>query len=343
MSGEPTFFTKVREKMQAKGLLARILTREFALEAVVLGAIGGACFAAAFIVSTGVIVRSTDTIALEDLTGRDAGDAAVWLTTQGLVPEVDHFENDDRAAPLTVLFQQPPAGEDLRPGNVVKLVVSRGARTSPIPDVRGTAVSQARLILERNGLAVGEPEEIWDDDAPAGQVIATAPGPNAPVRAGGTVRLLVSKGPAPRVWVVPDVEWSLYDSLADRAASMGVNLEIGQRMHASDEPDGAILEQFPGPGARLAEGESLRVTVNGDVKVPNALGAGADLVPISILVPRGFAARMLTIRLARGAWTRVLYDEPVLPGERVRVVAAVLPGDRAVATLDGRDVFSRTY
>lgn len=338
---EPTFFTKVRERVQARGLLAKMLTREFMTEAAVLGAIAGACFAAAFIVSTRVIVRSADDVVLEDLVGHDAGDAAVRLTAKGLVVEIDHFENDDRAAPLSVLYQQPAAGEDLRPGNVVRLVISRGAHTSPVPDVRGTADSQARLILERNGLATAEAVLIFDP-APSGTVLATSPGPNAGVRAGTLVRLLVSQGPAPRAWVAPDITWSLYDSVAERAAAMGVPLEIGQRMHAADEPDGAILEQFPGAGTRLVEGQPLRVTVNGDVQVPEAEG-GADLVTLSVLVPRGFASRTLTVKLTRGPWIRTLFDEPVAPGQRVRVVAAVLPGDRAVATLDGRNVLSRAF
>ena len=338
---EATFFSKLRARVQPQGLLARILTREWMTEAAVLAAIGGACFAAAFIVSTRVIVRSADDVVLDDLVGHDAGDAAVRLAAKGLLVEIDHFENDDRAAPLTVLYQQPAAGEDLRPGNVVRLVISRGARTSPVPDVRGSAESQARLILERNGLATSEPVAIFDP-APIGTVLASSPGPNAGVRAGTLVRLLVSQGPAPRTWVAPDITWALYDSVTERAAAMGVPVEIGQRMHASDEPDGAILEQFPGPGTRLIEGQPLRVTVNGDVQVPEAAG-GANLVTISILVPRGFTSRTLAIRVARGPWIRTLFEEPVLPGQRIRLVAAVLPGDRAVATLDGRNVLARAF
>lgn len=310
-------------------------------EAAVLGTVAGLCFVLAFVISTRVIVRSGDTITLEDLVGHDAGDAAVRLASHGLVSEIDHFENDDRAAPLTVVFQQPPAGEDLRPGNVVRLVISKGARTSPVPDVRGTADSQARLILERNGLSTGDAVAIYDP-APVGRVLATSPGPNAGVRAGTIVRLLLSQGPAPRSWIAPDITGSLYDSVRERAAAMGVPLEIGQRMHATDEPDGAILEQFPGPGTRLVEGQTVRVTVNGDLQLAAPEG-GADLVTFSILVPRGFASRALTVRLARGPWIRTLFDEPVLPGQRVRFVAAVLPGDRAIATLDGRNVLVRSF
>lgn len=324
-----------------RAIWARVRTRAFVMEAAWLLGIFGAVTAVAFITTTRLIVRSADAVVLEDLTGRDAGDAAVWLAARGLRAEIDHFESNDVAAPLTVTFHSPEPGEEIRPGHVVRLVISRGARNVAVPDVRSSYLSQATLILSRNGLAVAEVVEVHDA-APAGTVLATSPASNALVLGGTPVELLVSKGPAKRVWITPDVTWSTWETVSELAEAMGVPLEIGQRMHAEDEPENVVLEQFPAPGTRLVEGEALRVTVNGDVGVKPAEGA-AKLVDLLVRAPKGFVMHHIVVNVVREGWTRTLHEDYVAPGEHVRVVAAVLPGDRVVATIDGEDVLVKRY
>lgn len=331
----------LRDPARRRELLATLRSRDFLLEAAVIATVFFAAAGVTFIAATRMVVKSAESVSLEDLTGRDAGEAAIWLAARGLRAEIAHFEDNEQAEPLTVVFHEPPAGEELRDGMVVRLVISRGARSVPVPDVRGIYAGQARLILERNGLATGEAVAIHDA-SPLGTVLASSPAANAPVSAGAVIRLLTSKGPKPRAWVAPDVTWSLFDDVETLAASMGVEVEIGQRMRATDEPEGIVLEQFPPAGTRLVEGEPLRVTVNGDVGRPAVQGA-ATIAALSIQVPKGFAMKTLTIRITRAGWIRTLYEEPVFPGERVRVAAAVMPGDRAVATLDGKEVLVRTF
>ena len=324
-----------------RAIWARVRTRAFLLETGALLGIFGSASAFAFILTTRLIVKSADAVVIEDLTGRDAGDAAVWLAARGLRAEIDHFESNDTAVPLSVTFHSPGAGEEVRPGHVIRLVISRGARNVPVPDVRNAYLSQAELILSRNGLAVAQVVEIHDPSSP-GTVLATSPGSNAPVVAGTPVKLLVSKGPAKRVWITPDVTWTGWDAVSEVAASMGVPLEIGQRLNAEDEPENVVLEQFPAPGTRLVEGEPLRVTVNGDIGAPAAEG-GARLVDLLVRAPRGFVMHEITVRVVRGGWTRTVFEDFVAPGDHVRVAAALLPGDRAIATLDGEDVLVRGY
>lgn len=332
----------LRDPRARRALLETMRSREFLFEAALVTAAFGLTSAIAFFVSTRAIVKSVDSIVLEDLTGKSAPDAAIWLAGHGLRAEIAHFEDNDRAAPLTVVFHEPPAGEELREGLVVRLVISRGARSAPLPDVRGIYASQAKLILERNGLVAGDALEIHDASA-RGTVLASSPPPNSAMRGGATVRLLVSKGPKPRVWITPQIAWSHYETAEEIAAAMGVPLEIGSRMHTDEEPDGIVLEQFPSKGSRIVEGGSaIRLTVNGDIGRPAATG-GATIVTLTIEVPRGFTMHRLHVRVIRAGWVRTLYDDRVWPGESVRVPAAMLPGDRAVATLDGRDVLVKTF
>ena len=328
-------------KPDFRAIAKTVRTRAFLQEAGVLLGLFGVMTMVAFVVTMRLLTRAEEAVVIEDLAGRDAGDAAVWLAARGLRAEIDHFESNDTAAPLSVTFHSPGAGEEVRPGHVVRLVISRGARNVPVPDVRNAYLSQATLILSRNGLAVSDVVEIADP-TPANTVLATSPGPNASVLGGTPVRLLVSKGPAKRVWITPDVTWSSWDTVSELAAAMGVVLEIGQRMHKEDEAENIVIEQFPAPGTRLTEGEPLRVTVNGDVGAAPTEG-GARLVDLLVQAPKGFVMHRVTVRVIRGAWTRTLYEDLLSPGDHVRVVGAVLPGDRVVATMDGVDVLVRRF
>ena len=70
---------------------------------------------------------------------------------------------------------------------------------------------------------------------------------------------------------------------------------------------------------------------------------GAQLVDLLVRAPKGFVMHRVVVRVVRDAWTRTLYEDLVAPGDHVRVVGAVLPGDRVIATLDGVDVFVKRY
>lgn len=324
-----------------RAIWGTVRSRAFLLELGVLLTVFGMMTVFAFLFTTRMLTRAEDAVVIEDLAGRDAGDAAVWLASRGLRAEIDHFESNDTAVPLSVTFHSPAAGEEVRPGHVVRLVISRGARNVAVPDVRNAYLSQASLILSRNGLAVSDVVEVADA-APLNTVLATSPGPNAAVLGGTPVKLLVSKGPAKRVWITPEVTWSSWDTVSELAGAMGVVLEIGQRMDAADQPENVVLEQFPAPGTRLVEGQPLRVTVNGDVGAAPVEG-DTKLVDLLVQAPRGFVMHHATVRIVRGAWTRTLYEDLLEPGDHVRVVGAVLPGDRVITTMDGIDVMSRRF
>ena len=69
-------------------------------------------------------------------------------------------------------------------------------------------------------------------------------------------------------------------------------------------------------------------------RIPVAIGFGVHHVAVTVSRPGV---------LTGTTWTRVLFEEPVPAGEKLRIPAAVLPGDRATATLDGRPIFSRRF
>lgn len=87
-------------------------------------------------VSTGV--KEPDPVTLDDVVGSQKDDAIKRLTEQGFTASVGKEKNSEKPAG-TVLEQSPAAGESLKPGTAVSLVVSSGYRdvqvALPLPSV----------------------------------------------------------------------------------------------------------------------------------------------------------------------------------------------------------------
>jgi serine/threonine-protein kinase len=86
-----------------------------------------------------------------------------------------------------VIATQPPRGSLLQPGKQVVLVVSKGPKTFPMPDVRLQKVNQAKSYLESLGLIVdisviGSGDHI---------VVGQSPGKGVMVREGEHVTLYI--------------------------------------------------------------------------------------------------------------------------------------------------------
>ncbi|MGE7667231.1 Stk1 family PASTA domain-containing Ser/Thr kinase [Ureibacillus composti] len=108
------------------------------------------------------------------------------------------YEHSDQPAG-TIIGQSPEAGEKVvAEDTTVTLTISEGVRYVTVPDLNGfnqTAISE----YERNtGLNIEVSSEEHSDTVPAGSVISQDPHANAQVQEGGTVKVVLSKGPAPK-------------------------------------------------------------------------------------------------------------------------------------------------
>lgn len=127
--------------------------------------------------------------------GKTLQEANQILREMGFEPEVKQEGYSEQYPPGVVYSTDPPAGRVIRKGSRVYLWVSRGSRMVEVPDVRGQPESQARLMLERAGLAVkDEVQEQEHPTIPLGFVIDTFPPHGQKVDRSTPVQLIVSKG-----------------------------------------------------------------------------------------------------------------------------------------------------
>ncbi|MGA9414105.1 MAG: PASTA domain-containing protein, partial [Terriglobales bacterium] len=104
-----------------------------------------------------------------------------------------------------IMTQMPPPGTKVRRGWSVRVAQSLGPQRVAIPDVTGGSERVAELNILRRGLSLGSIAHVNLPDVPLDQVISQSPPPNASGVAAPKISLLISDGPAPAIYVMPNL------------------------------------------------------------------------------------------------------------------------------------------
>jgi eukaryotic-like serine/threonine-protein kinase len=159
----------------------------------------------------------------------------------------------DAEVPVDRVIGVKPVDAMLPKGTTIRLVVSKGPRPVPIPDVRGMPEAKAGNILDGRGFEVVI-EETFSPSVDPGDVIRTDPSPGAQVQPGETVVLTVSLGP--EYFDCPNFVGMSVDAARGLAESHGLKLA------ALEVPGGGgndVVSQIPGAGTRVRYGSTVTV------------------------------------------------------------------------------------
>ena len=141
-------------------------------------------------------------------------------------------------------------------------VASTGGGTVGAPSLVGLSSEDATQRLSDAGLGIRVVTEAADD--PAGIVLAQSPSAGAFVRDGGTVKIVVSRGP-PNVQV-PDVSTQSVDDATHALEALGFVVNVERRNDENVPVDG-VLGTDP-PGGTAAPKESVVTLVVSDGPAP---------------------------------------------------------------------------
>ena len=154
-----------------------------------------------------------------------------------------------------VMGQDPPAGGTVKRGRRVSVIVSLGAQGTSVPLVNGETVRQAQVVVEGAGLRVGRVARAWSDEVGRDLVLASDPPGETLVDQETVVNLLVSLGPPPRSYVLPDVRGQDAGTVVRSLREEGFTVLL--REGGPRREPGQIGEQEPPPGRRVASRDSI--------------------------------------------------------------------------------------
>jgi serine/threonine-protein kinase len=207
------------------------------------------------------------------VTGTPLGDAEAELTASDLgVRTEERF--DDTVPAGHVISAEPSTGATLKRGDEVRLVVSKGVETFPVPALEGTDLDSAREQVEALGLELVEDDPEYSETVPSGEVISQTAEADA-LPAGGEVHVVVSQGRQPLS--VPDQTGA--SGRAARSALEAAGFRVtSEKAHSASVPAGSVISQSPASGS-LFRGDTVHlVTSLGPemVKVPDVFRKPED-------------------------------------------------------------------
>jgi serine/threonine-protein kinase len=177
-------------------------------------------------------------------------DAVTQLEKLHLVKGTTNLDWSDTIKAGYVISTTPPAGTQLRRGEHVDLLVSKGASPVTVPDVVGKTYDDAKSILEAAGLKVTR-NDVFSDTVPQNTVVSQNPAKGAEGHRGDAVTLDVSKGP--QLFPVPDVVGQKVND------AMRILREAGFDPQVSQFGGNTVRYQNPGAGAQRKKGTQVQL------------------------------------------------------------------------------------
>ena len=218
----------------------------------------------------------TETQPVPDLTEADEDDLLRIVSEFGWV--LDRLDRrQDGTVAGQVIGQAPQPGTGLEQGETVTVWVSLGPEFVAIPgNLAGIAVEDAEVLLGEVGLLVGEVTERHDEVVIEG-VVVEVDEIFPEVEPGGSVDLVVSLGPEPRV--VPDIATGTSLAVArERLEKLRLGI-IDWRAPDNLVEAGHVVRVDPPPGTEVAADSVVTVVISDGpekVRVPflATLGVG---------------------------------------------------------------------
>lgn len=195
-----------------------------------------------FIVGKGSISR------VPEVTGLPLEEATRLLEDSRLFILVNREEFDAEADSGVVIKQRPEPGDKVKRGRRITVTLSKGPERSVVPEVSGQRVRQARIALAESELQVTDVIRVPHEQVEREVVIASSPVAGTPAVAGDRVRLLVSLGPEPSGYRMPELVGSPLADVRRHLRLFELSLSRVSYRTESETGTGVVLEQSPPPG-----------------------------------------------------------------------------------------------
>ncbi|GIF08732.1 Stk1 family PASTA domain-containing Ser/Thr kinase [Actinoplanes siamensis] len=189
-----------------------------------------------------------------DLSGQEVAAAKGLVQEAGLNYKEGKGQYSDTVPEGVVISTSPPAGTQLKPGDTVTVVLSKGRAPVTVPNLVGLNINDARSELQKRGLTALERSK--DSDQPADQVLAQTPKPGTGVEKNAEITLDVSKGPP--LITIPDLNNQPCGQAENTLKGLGLQVQANNLNPLN--PNSAVRGQNPGPNAQVQPNSGAQIT-----------------------------------------------------------------------------------
>lgn len=227
-----------------------------------------AVFALLFVGSGYLAVRwalGGEEVQVPDLMGLPVEEAEEIVERHGLEAERDDLRLPDPEVPSDhVVRQSPLPGTPVKRQHGVRLTLSSGPPPLVLPETAGDVFTRAEIALQQHDVTVEYVARAHSAEVPESRVISQEPS-SAELEPGqpAVVRLLVSMGPQPRRFVMPDLIGQPLEPVEAFLRRHGFRVGEPRRRPSQSVPPGTVVGQRPAAGYQVTEGALVELEVTG--------------------------------------------------------------------------------
>ncbi len=268
-----------------------------------------------------LLMGSEEKITVPDLVGRDLIHVLENLTDLGLNPRLRELEYSPDIPKNHVMAQHPAPGAQIKKGRDIRITISKGAKSLAMPNLNDLDLRQARLILEENGLCVGRISQAHHSTIARKAVIAQVPMPGMTIERNQCADLLISLGPMPKEYRMPDLTGLYLDQAIRRIEHHHLRVGDIRSVVVPDGPANVILEQNPPAGSRVLREALITLDVQ-RVRADEADTREGSLSGALFRhrLPDGYLRHHVRVTLRAFGMSVDIYDELMRPGADIWVL-----------------------
>lgn len=199
-----------------------------------------------------------DKVTMIDVRGMTYDDAKDALNKVGLGIFKNGTQSSDNYAEGEIVSQDVEKGEKVDKNTTVKVVISSGKGSVPVPDVSGKSSDDATSKLEAEGFKVSTDYK-YSDTVAQGKVVETAPSAGTSAQKGETVTIYLSRGPEGTE--MPNLIGQTEEQAKSTLNSMGCSVNVNTEYNTTQEA-GKVVGQSIDPGVRVTSGTTVTIAIS---------------------------------------------------------------------------------
>ena len=206
----------------------------------------------------GGITQQKDTVTMIDVKGMTYEEAKVALNEIGLGIFKNGTQSSDDYDEGKIVSQDVEKGDKVEKNTTVKVIISSGAGSVPVPDVTGSSSSNATAKLENAGFKVSTDYK-YSDSVAQGNVVETSPAAGTSAKKGETVIIYLSRGAesTPMPNLIGQTEEQAKSTLSQMGCTVNVNTEYNSTQEA-----GKVVGQSIDPGNAVTSGTTVTIAIS---------------------------------------------------------------------------------
>ena len=199
-------------------------------------------------------------VVMPNVVGQKMPEAEQMLRGRGIGVQVEDRTYNPVPVDM-VLRQSPPPGMKVKVGQSAHVIVSLGPQSATIPTLIDLTLRTARIELLRGGLQTGEVSSAYLGGAGNDVVLQQDPAPGTSNVTSPHVDMLVSLGPRPAAYVMPELIGQSLNEAESKLTGIGLKSPKLTLTPLPGGLHGTVLGQTPARGARLEASTQVELQI----------------------------------------------------------------------------------